>query len=286
MCAVASPERDPAPSRWAYRLQRLWLTPAFRGGLLRGLPLTLVLSLPAMWLADADRRATLAAEAEAFWRQIETRPEFMLRLLVIEGASPEVDAEIREMLPLDFPVSSFDLDLKALRARVVELDVVKSAQMHVRPGGILELTLEERVPAAVWRSAAGLFLVDETGQRVATVTQRAMRPDLPLIAGPGADAAVGDALRLIASAGPLQGRVRGLVRQGERRWDLVLDRDQRILLPEAGAVAALERVIALDKLQDLLGRDVAVVDMRNPARPTVRLTPHAVDELKRMRRLQ
>ena len=41
--------------------------------------------------------------------------------------------------------------------------------------------------------------------------------------------------------------LRGLVRVGDRRWDLVLDRNQKIMLPEQNAPAALERLIALDK---------------------------------------
>jgi cell division protein FtsQ len=52
---------------------------------------------------------------------------------------------------------------------------------------------------------------------------------------------------------------------------VVLDRDQRIMLPEDDPVTALQRVIALDSAQDMMARDLVVVDMRNPARPTVRL---------------
>ena len=63
-------------------------------------------------------------------------------------------------------------------------------------------------------------------------------------------------------------RLRGLVRMGERRWDLVLDRDQRILLPEDGAVEALERVIALDEAQDILSRDILQVDLRRKTEMT------------------
>jgi cell division protein FtsQ len=70
---------------------------------------------------------------------------------------------------------------------------------------------------------------------------------------------------------------------GERRWDVVLDRDQRILLPETGAVEALEQVLALDEARDLLARNVTVVDMRLPHRPTLRLAPFAVEELRRVR---
>jgi cell division protein FtsQ len=69
---------------------------------------------------------------------------------------------------------------------------------------------------------------------------------------------------------------------GERRWDLVLGRDQRILLPSDGAVAALDRVLALDAARDLLSRDIAVVDMRNPNRTTIRLNEAAAVALRRV----
>ncbi|MFZ1725533.1 MAG: cell division protein FtsQ/DivIB, partial [Albidovulum sp.] len=94
---------------------------------------------------------------------------------------------------------------------------------------------------------------------------------LPVIAGEGADENVTEALAIFRAARPIQHRIRGLVRMGERRWDVVLDRDQRIMLPESDPVSALERIIALDQAEDMLGRDIAAVDMRNEQRPTIRL---------------
>ena len=82
-----------------------------------------------------------------------------------------------------------------------------------------------------------------------------------------------------------RGRLRGLVRMGERRWDVVLDREQRILLPETQAVQALERVIALEGAQDVLARDVARVDMRLAQRPTVQMNKDATQELWRIRQI-
>ena len=72
---------------------------------------------------------------------------------------------------------------------------------------------------------------------------------------------------------------------GERRWTLVLDRDQSILLPESRPVQALEQVMALEHAQDLLARDIAVVDMRNENRPTLRMSGKAVEELRRAKGL-
>ena len=70
---------------------------------------------------------------------------------------------------------------------------------------------------------------------------------------------------------------------GERRWDVMLDRQQIIQLPVKDPVPALERVIALHSARDVLGRDVTVVDMRDGRRPVLRLSVPAVDELYRLR---
>ena len=91
-----------------------------------------------------------------------------------------------------------------------------------------------------------------------------------------------EALDLVRAAGPLGARMRGLVRVGERRWDVVLDREQRILLPEEAPVQALERVIALGQVHDMLERDLAVVDMRLAARPTIRMNEAAVAQWREL----
>ncbi len=70
---------------------------------------------------------------------------------------------------------------------------------------------------------------------------------------------------------------------GERRWDVVLTRDQRIMLPERDAVRALERVIVLDQVQDMLERDVVAVDMRLAERPTIRMRERAVEDWWRVK---
>ena len=89
-------------------------------------------------------------------------------------------------------------------------------------------------------------------------------------------------LALLATAGPIADRVRGLLRIGERRWDLMLDRDQRIMLPENDAIAALERVLALNEINELLARDLVAIDMRDGRRPTLRLGEAAVEFFKQI----
>lgn len=283
--APRRPLRDPAPSRLTYKVHRLWLTPLYRSLMRVGLPTFLLLTASGWYFSNPTNRYAIAEKVSEMRRSVETRPEFMVKLMAIEGATPVVDTAIRELLPVNFPVSSFDLDLEEMQAKVAALDVIRSVAVRIRPGGVLEVAVVEREPVLVWRAPVGLELIDASGHRVASLTTRAARPDLPLVAGIGADSAVPEALALLRAAAPLAEGLRGLVRVGMRRWDVVLAGDKLIQLPETGAVPALEQVLALDQAQDLLARNVTHVDMRNPNRPTLRLAPFAVAELRRIRSL-
>lgn len=277
-----APRFDPAPSRWAYRFHRLWLTPLYRALMRVGIPTFLVITVTGWYFTNPDHRAAITMQVEGWRQSVETRPEFMVKLMSIEGTSPVVGDAIRKMIAVEFPVSSFDLDLDGLQAQIAALDVVKSVDIHIRPGGVMQVTVSEREPALVWRAPGGVELLDETGHRVAGLTTRAARPDLPLIAGEGASRAAPEALDLIAAAAPVAGDLRGLVRVGDRRWNLVLSGDRTILLPEDEPVRALELVLALDHAQDLLERNVSAIDMRNPQRPTLRLGAAAVEPFRHL----
>jgi len=276
-----TPRRDPAPSKWAYRMQRMMLTPHLRMFLRTGLPMLLLLGGGTLWLSDEGQRQALIAQLSDLREDFEARPEFRVSLARVEGASDDLAEAVRARLGLTLPMSSFDIDLDTVRGRIEGLDAISRADLRVRSGGVLQVVITERMPVAVWRTEAGLTLVDDTGHRVAGLVSRSDRPDLPLIAGKGADLATPEALDLIAAAGPLSPRIRGIVRIGERRWDLVLDRDQRVMLPERNPVQALERLLALDNVQDIMNRDILTVDLRSDHRPILRLTPHALREMRR-----
>ncbi|MEO0747681.1 MAG: cell division protein FtsQ/DivIB [Pseudomonadota bacterium] len=274
---------DPAPSLWAYRYQRLMLTPFFRSLLRVGVPFAFAFGLVTAYIGNEERQEKIMMAISDMRDQIETRPEFIVELLAIEGASENVEEDIREIFPFDFPASSFDIDIDHVHEMISGLPAVRSADVRIRRGGTMVVTVSERVPVAVWRTWDELALLDAEGFVVAEIAARSERADLPVLAGEGAHADVPGALAILEAAAPLGARVLGLVRMGERRWDVVLDKDQRILLPEDGSVRALERVLVLNQTQDMLARDLAIVDMRLAGRPTVRLNQPAAETWWRVR---
>lgn len=267
-----------APSRLTYRIQRLMLSPLHRTLLIAGLPILLLLAALAAGL-HGERRSSLAEAWAEAWRAVETRPELMIGSIEVSGAGAALEEEIRSMLPVELPVSALALDLGALHGRIVGLSSVAEAGVRIRSGGALEVTVLEREPAVVWRTRYRLALLDASGVGLEGLDSRRQRLDLPLVAGAGADEAVSEALALFGAAEPLGAPVAGLVRVGERRWDLVLASGLRILLPERDPVAALAEVIRMDRSGGLLSRDLRTIDMRLPQRPTARMGAAGAERL-------
>ncbi|RKF14808.1 cell division protein FtsQ [Roseovarius spongiae] len=276
---------DPAPSRWSYRVHRILLTPLYRRLLRFGIPFALSFAIAASYLSDPKVQQSLWSTIASVREQIETRPEFMVKLLSVEGASDGIAEYIHDSFPYALPASSFDMDLDAVRLAVEEFPAVADATVRLRQGGVLAVTVRERQPAALLRTSQGLMVLDVEGITIATAQSRAARPNLPVLTGEGARDHVAEAIEIQQAAGPLRARMRGLVRMGERRWDVVLDRDQRIMLPEDTPVRALERVIVLNESQDMLERDIAAIDMRLAQRPTLRMKERAVESWWRVRNM-
>ena len=274
---------DPSPSIWSYRFQRLWLTPFFRRLISLGVPAFFMILFLGWFISDDEQMQGLTESVAEMRREIEGRPEFLLNVMGIEGASPALSETIRTVLSIDFPISSFDLELVEVKARIEDIPAVLSAEVRVLSGGYLSVVVEEREPVVVWQRRDAIVLLDQTGAFVADISERDLSAPLPMIAGEGADLVVDEALALIASAAPISDRLQGLVRMGERRWDVILSDGRKIMLPEENASFVLDRVIALDQAQDILSRDILSIDMRRPDRPTLRLSGEAKDNFDMLR---
>jgi cell division protein FtsQ len=274
---------DPAPSRVKYKLERLWLTPLYRALIRTGLPVLFILVVVLAYVRDPLVKQKIVTYFDTARTTMEERPEFMVKQMRIQGASEPVDKLVRQALPVAFPVSSFHLDLVALKTTVEQIEAIETASLLVGAHGVLEIGIVERVPTVVWRSSEGLILLDTSGQKSGRVASRLNRADLPLITGAGVEKHIPEALAIFNKLRPVFGRIRGLSRMGERRWDVVLDRDQVLKLPEDKPIEALGRIFALHRAQDILNRDIVVVDIRDGRKPILQLSAPALDGFKKLR---
>ena len=156
---------DPAPSRVKYKLQRLWLTPVYRVLIRTGLPVLFVLVALLAWLRDPAVQQKIVTYFDEARAAVEQRPEFMVKQMRIQGTSDSVDKLVRGALKVDFPVSSFRLDLEALKSAVESIESVETATILIGAKGVLEIGIVERVPTLIWRGEEGLILLDVNGQK-------------------------------------------------------------------------------------------------------------------------
>ena len=264
-------KRDPAPSRLRYKFSRWMLSPLIKKVVVFGLPV-IFLAVPVLiYFHDQKNREQLEELAFDLYRKVIERPEFMLDALSIEGASDSLNAEIREVLGLHFPVSSFDLDLADLRKRVLALPPVEIAEARIKGGGILHIKVNEKTPALLLREKIGFTVLSKQGQFIRSVASREHFPGLPIITGEGAENAAAQATAIFNLIYGRLDQVRGLVFVGKRRWNLIMTSGQVVMLPEKNPEQAIQKIIILDKAEQILSRNIAVFDFRLPSRITLRI---------------
>ena len=261
-----------------YKLRRLLLRPSLRlAARLAILPAAMAVALAV--LAVQGHLAKMVESARMATNWLRMQEDMAIVGLHIESNLPELAPTVAEAVGLHFPISPLDVDPVAIRQRIETLPAVTAARLHVRRDAVLQIDVDARPPALLWRNAEGLFLIDAGGRRIGRAGHRSDRPELRLIAGDGADAATAEALLILGAIEPLAAHVRGLVRIGRRRWTIVLDGGRRILLPSANAVAAARRASDMCVSESLLARSIKVLDMRNPDRPTIRMQSAALARL-------
>jgi len=263
-------KRDPAPSRLGYKFSRWMLSPFLKKSVFFGMPLIILLLPVFIFLKDQNNKNMVEEIVLDFYRKIIERPEFMLSALSIQGSSDSLNAEIREILGLNFPISSFDLELADLRNRVLSLPPVETAEVRLEGGSILHVKVKEKVPALLLKDDTGIHVLNKNGDYIRPLLSTEYGSKLPVITGEGAQKAAAEAFILFSALYDKLDEVRGLVLVGGRRWNIVLKSGQVIMLPEKKSEQAVQKILILDKAEKILSRDIAVFDFRLPYRITLR----------------
>ena len=270
---------DPAPSIISYRLMRLMLIPRLRLILTLGIPSLIIFCGTLILFLNINVHENIEALKKDLKRALVERPEFMIKVASVDGASDELAHEIREIMPLDFPLSYFDLDIKYLHKVLNDIPAVASAAIKVTVSGVLQINISERIPAFIWRKDDVISVIDEKGEFIRLATSRLDYPELPLVIGEAANLSIADISSLMEDNQYFLDQVRAFVRVGERRWDLVLDNNLRIMLPQAEFLAAFDRLMLMSESGSLFSNQLSSIDMRLVERPTVRVGAASVDRL-------
>jgi cell division protein FtsQ len=226
--------------------------------------------------------AVLGGHAQAF-REHHGEPRHALARLIgfgldqvtISGIAQLTEAEVLAAAGISTKVSLAFLDAADVRDRLERVPLIKSASVRKLYPNELVITLTEREPHALWQRNGELYVIAADGT-VIDLVQDARFAHLPLVVGEDANGRTKDYLALLEAAGPLKGRVTAGTLVSGRRWTLKIDNGIDVRLPEIGALAAVARLVRLDREQRILDKDVLAIDLRMSDRVVVRLTEEAM----------
>ena len=188
----------------------------------------------------------------------------------ISGQSETAELEVLQRLAIPEHGSLLTLDIDAARERVEQIPWVAEATLRKVYPDTLQVEIVERVPFALWQRDGNLALIDVEGTVLSDYVAPRYR-HLPVLVGAGAQSEAAEIVALIGEFPTLHPRVRAATLVSGRRWNLTLDNDIVVMLPETDPVPALIQLEALDQSQQLLSRDIISVDLRLADRVVVGL---------------
>ncbi|KPF51699.1 cell division protein FtsQ [Rhizobium sp. AAP116] len=189
----------------------------------------------------------------------------------VSGNQHTSEIDILQLLGLDGSTSLLGLDIAAARQALSELPWVESAEVRKVYPSTVEVVLRERQAYGIWQHGNDLSLIERSGSVIAPLRDNKFA-SLPLFVGRDAETAAAAIDEEFSRWPAIASRVKAFVRVGGRRWDVHLENGIVVRLPEENVPGALALLNRFDAEQQVLSRDVAVVDLRLPDRVAVRLT--------------
>lgn len=252
----------PRPSKIRYRLERVWLRLWF-------MKLTLYLSLTLVFLifclfiyVYSSDWIKLKEYKNHLKNYIFERPELSVSKLEIKTANLDLVNQINAILKLSFPINSINLDINNLQKIINKIDSVESSNIRINDSGVLLVEVIERKPVAVYREQDELSLIDIKGYKITNIFSRSDRKDLPLIVGTEGNYQVKEALEIYQLLSANINEIRGLIRIGKRRWDIIFKNNKRIKLPEKNPKRLLRKFLSSDKSYLISSNNFSIIDLR------------------------
>ena len=198
----------------------------------------------------------------------------------VEGRHRTDRAALIRVLAVPVGEPSLFVDIDGVLADVRELGWVADAQARIRLPGRLQVSLQERTPAALWQTGGTLYAIEASGHVIEPVAFRDF-PELPLVVGDGANTMLEELAQLFAAQPRVAEHVDAAIRVSGRRWTLRTHAGLIVHLPEADPVAALAKLEGPIGGLTALGPSIEAVDLRVPGRIVVR--KRAAAEAPRLR---
>ena len=193
---------------------------------------------------------------------LATDAGFGISQVHLAGNVRTTPAELMAALGFKAGQPIFEVDLRAARARLMQLAWVADAEVKRHYPDDISVQIVERVPYARWQEPNGLFVVERNGRPI-TPRDADKFVHLPLLIGDGAPQAAEPFVSAVAAHRVIAARVAAYQYVGKRRWNLVLDDGVIVKLPEDVWPKQLQILDHLIVDKGILESDIREIDLRH-----------------------
>lgn len=229
----------------------------------------LAVAAPVYWsISSGALMASLDAMHRSFL-DYTARSGLALKEVKVQGRGETAIADILTAVQANRGDPILGIDIDKVRERLEDLPWIVKAGVERQFPDQLIVSVTEAEPMALWQRNRKLFLVSRDGNLIETANI-AKYSNLLIVVGEEAPKRAQALFDILAQTPELRPHVTAAVLVGKRRWNIRMDNDVDVKLPEDGAAEAWKRFADMNKQNDLLSKDITVVDMRQGDRVVVR----------------
>jgi cell division protein FtsQ len=229
------------------------------------------------FLSDADERASAWGREKTL--AVTADLGFTVKEVLIEGRTYSDPETIKALVNVRKGDPLFAFNPAEAKALIEKISWIRSAHVERRLPGTIYIRVQERKPLALWQKDGKLRLLDGQGEVIVSGGMERFK-SLIIVIGDDAPQNAPALLSDLAAEPLLYERTKAAQRVSERRWDLTLEGDVRIKLPEEDQGLAMRRLALAQEEEQLLDKDVTSVDLREADRMIIRTRPGAVREYR------
>ena len=196
---------------------------------------------------------------------ILSKSGFKLSEILVVGRFYTSQKDLRRAMRLERGSPILTYDLKAARKRVEALPWIRHVSVErMLPDKIL-LFIEESQALAIWQNNGKFSLIDKEGKIIKGVNLNQFQ-DLMVVIGKHAPNNTAELFALLETQPSLKKLIKTAIWVGGRRWNLRMEGEIDIRLPEKNVADALARLVDYERAHQILGEDIKALDLRIPDR--------------------
>tara|TARA_Y100001954_G_scaffold38372_1_gene38007 strand:+ start:1422 stop:2285 length:864 start_codon:yes stop_codon:yes gene_type:complete len=261
---------DPAPSRLAYKINRLLYRFWFKSLLMIVFLASSALLAKKVLYKNIDLNAEIRFLSEESSSLYKGLTELSISKILVKGAREPLKKEIIILVQNAATKGFSALKAQALREKIQDINKVEKAFVKLSTDGLVFVEVIQRKEAVVYFNNHLYEVLDSNGIILSIKQDYQGLSSFPLLVGKDGQKNINELLSLVNEIGSYQSEVLYYEWVGERRWDVHMKNGLVFKLPENNLSEGLVVMRMFLNETDKLLKPIVSVDLRNIDKPIIK----------------